>query len=133
MKNNILFLVCLLFAYSFTPKNNATCNVKYNGIYAYQLDNENSAIIRFYEDGTVLASTSVNDYMDVFSWFHKENKDMVLKGTYAIKKCAIKFEVTGMTGEQKYKGSVLENSIDIKLTDAATKKTVNRVYTFYAL
>ncbi|MBL0329251.1 MAG: hypothetical protein IPP64_07505 [Bacteroidetes bacterium] len=133
MKNNLLLLVCILFAYSFTPKKNAACPVKYNGIYACQLDNENSAIIRFYEDGTVLASTSVNDYMDVFSWFHKENKDMVLKGTYSVKKCSIKFEVAGMTGEQKYKGSVLDNSIDIKLTDAATKKTVSRVYTFYAL
>ena len=130
----IIPLFCVLISFSFVAPNNiSNCAVKYNGIYAYKLDNEHSAIIRFYEDGTALASTSVNDYMDVFSWFHKENKDMVLMGSYSVKKCAIKFEVKGMTGEQKYKGSVSENTIDVKLTDATTKKTANRVYAFFAL
>ncbi len=130
----ILFFTALLISFSFSlPKKSETCSVQYKGIYAYKLDKENSAIIRFYEDGTVLASTSVNDYMDVFSWFHKENKDMVLKGTYSIKKCAIKFEVSGMTGEQKYKGTVAGNTIDMELKDKASKKTAKRVYTFFAL
>ncbi len=134
MKTYCSILIFVLISFSFVASEKApTCTVKYNGIYAFKLDNEHSAIIRFYEDGTVLASTSVNDYMDVFSWFHKQNKDMVLKGTYKIKKCAIKFEVEGMTGEQEYKGSISDNTIDIKLTDEATKKTASRVYTFYAL
>ena len=134
MKTFSCILISILLSFSFSTKNEtAACSVKYNGIYAFKLDNEHSAIIRFYEDGTVLASTSVNDYMDVFSWFHKENKDMVLKGTYKIKKCGIKFEVSGMTGEQKYKGTLSDNTIDVKLSDGATKKTANRVYTFFAL
>ena len=131
---NLTLVFCILLSFAFVaPTNKSNCVIKYNGIYAYKLDNEHSAIIRFYEDGTALASTSVNDYMDVFSWFHKENKDMVLKGTYSLKKCVIKFEVTGMTGEQKYKGTVSDNTIDVKLTDTATKKTANRTYTFFAL
>lgn len=131
---NLTLVFCILISFSFVvPNSKSNCAIKYNGIYAYKLDNEHSAIIRFYEDGTALASTSVNDYMDVFSWFHKENKDMVLKGTYSLKKCVIKFEVTGMTGEQKYKGTVYDNVIEVKLTDAATKKTANRTYTFFAL
>ncbi len=130
----LTLVFCILLSFSFVaPNNKSNCAIKYNGIYAYKIDNEHSAIIRFYEDGTALASTSVNDYMDVFSWFHKENKDMVLKGTYSLKKCVVKFEVTGMTGEQKYKGTVSDNTIDVKLTDAATKKTANRTYTFFAL
>lgn len=135
MKQILSITICILLSFSFTliNKENTTCTVKYNGIYAFQLDKEQSAVIRFYEDGTVLASTSVNDYMDVFSWFHKENKELVLKGSYKIKGCAIKFEVTGMTGKQKYKGTISDNTIDIKLTDEESKKTVNRVYTFFAL
>jgi hypothetical protein len=128
------YLILVLTLSSFIHKGNTnSCNVKYNGIYASKLDNENSAIIRFYEDGTVLASSSVNDYMDVFSWFHKDNKDMVLAGKYKLKKCDITFQVTGMTGEQKYNGSVGDNTISVKLTDEASKKTVTRTYTFYAL
>jgi hypothetical protein len=134
MKTIFSLSICILLSLSFTFKNDkAVCAVKYNGIYAFKLDNENSAVIRFYEDGTVLASTSINDYMDVFSWFHKDNKDMVLTGKYKIKKCDIKFEVTGQTGEQKYNGTVEENTITVKLTDETSKKTATRTYTFYAL
>lgn len=136
MKALLLFSASLflILAFAFSPANNPeSCRVKYNGIYALKLDNEYSAVLRFYEDGTVLASTSVNDYMDVFSWFHKENKDLVLKGKYKIKKCDIKFEVSGMTGEQKYKGSINGDKINIRLTDGETKKTADRTYTFFAL
>ena len=132
MKKCLLISTCLLLFLSFTNKK-TPCTVKYNGIYAYKIDKENSAIIRFYEDGTVLASTSINDYMDVFSWFHKDNKNMVLKGKYKIKNCSIKFEVTGLTGEQKYNGTIEDKTITVKLTDEASKKTVSRVYTFFAL
>lgn len=134
MKKIIALILIVFVSFSFVvSKDKSNCVVTYNGIYAYKIDNEHSAIIRFYEDGTVLASTSVNDYMDVFSWFHKENKDLVLKGKYTIKKCEIKFEVSGMTGEQKYKGVISGNTLNIKLTDKDSKKTVDRVYTFFAL
>jgi hypothetical protein len=134
MKKITVLILCILFSFSFSlKKKTSICPVNYNGIYAFQLDNETSAILRFYADGSVLASTSINDYMDVFSWFQKENKDMVLKGTYKIKKCEIKFEVKGMTGEQTYKGTISDKKIEVKLTDYKSKKTVKRVYTFFAL
>ncbi len=130
----ILLLTIVAFSFSFSvPEKVSDCTVQYNGIYAYKLDAENSAIIRFYEDGTVLASTSVNDYMDVFSWFHKENKDMVLKGTYKIKKCGISFDVSGMTGEQKYQGVISGNTIEFDLKDKSSKKSAKRTYTFFVL
>ena len=135
MKNALFINTCILisslFLLSFLPE--PECKVKYNGIYAYKLDNEYSAVIRFYDDGTVLASTSVNDYMDVFDWFHKENKEMVLAGKYNIKKSNIKFDVSGVSGEQNYDGAISENTISIKLTDKKSKKTAIRTYTFYAL
>ena len=33
-------------------------NIEFDGIYVYKLDEENSAVIRFYEDGVVIVSTS---------------------------------------------------------------------------
>ena len=123
-------LMILLAIFSFAP---ADCTLNYKGIYAIKLDEEHSAVLRFYEDGTVLASSSVNDYMDVMSWFNKENKDMVLKGTYKLKKCGIRFSVSGMTGEQEYEGTVNGNKIDFELKDKSSKKSTKRTYTFYAL
>jgi hypothetical protein len=134
MEKYLAFLTLSLLFFSFTVKNEkAGCDVKYNGIYAIKLDEEHSAVLRFYEDGTVLASTSVNDYMDVFSWFNKDNKDLVLKGAYKIKKCSVKFEVSGMTGKQEYEGEINGDTIDMELKDENSKKTIRRAYTFYAL
>jgi hypothetical protein len=123
----LLFVTILISSF----ENN--CKVNYNGIYAVKLDDEHSAVLRFYEDGTVLASTSVNDYMDVMSWFNKENKDMVLKGNYKIKGCSIKFKVSGMTGEQSYEGEIVENKINFELKNKDSKKGINRSYSFFAL
>ncbi|MCW3070420.1 MAG: hypothetical protein JWO44_310 [Bacteroidetes bacterium] len=123
-------LLIILAFFSFTP---AGCPLDYKGIYAIKLDGEHSAVLRFYEDGTVLASSSVNDYMDVMSWFNKDNKDMVLKGTYKVKKCVVRFSVSGMTGEQKYEGTINGNKIDFELKDKDSKKSTKRTYTFYAL
>jgi hypothetical protein len=126
----LFLLLSLLACFSFTPDN---CAVNYKGIYAIKLDEEHSAVLRFYEDGTVLASTSVNDYMDVMSWFNKENKDMVLKGTYKIKKCAVRFSVSGMNGGQDYEGTISGNKIDFELKNKDSKKGTKRTYTFFAL
>lgn len=126
----LIILLVILSAFSFSPDD---CKVNYKGIYAIKLDEEHSAVLRFYEDGTVLASTSVNDYMDVMSWFNKENKDMVLKGTYKIKKCTIRFDVSGMTGEQSYNGEISGDKINFELENKESKKKTKRVYTFYAL
>ncbi|MDF2436455.1 MAG: hypothetical protein K0Q95_831 [Bacteroidota bacterium] len=109
------------------------CKVNYNGIYTYKIDEEHSAVLRFYEDKTVLASTSTNDYMDVMSWFNKENKEMVLKGSYSIKGSTIKFKVSGMTGEQNYEGEIAADKINFNLKNKDSKKGINRTYTFIAL
>lgn len=125
-----LALLAILSAFSFSTDN---CKVNYKGIYAIKLDEEHSAVLRFYEDGTVLASTSVNDYMDVMSWFNKENKDMVLKGKYKIKNCTIRFDVSGDTGEQSYEGEIAGDQINFELKNKESKKTTKRLYRFYAL
>lgn len=133
MKKALYLLPALLIMVITTAFSGDSCRVNYNGIYAIKLDNEHSAVLRFYEDGTVLASTSVNDYMDVMTWFNKENKDMVLKGKYRIKKCGLSFDVSGMTGEQEYEGDIQGNQLSLELTDKESKKHVKRTYTFYAL
>lgn len=124
------FLMIAMILLSFRPP---SCQVNYNGIYAIKLDDEHSAVLRFYEDGTVLASTSVNDYMEVMTWFNKENKDMVLKGKYKIKKCDVTFTVSGMTGEQSYEGSIGDNMLNVTITDKDSKKHTQRSYVFFAL
>jgi len=133
MNKNKLFLVGFLIFVVCNAFTISNCTVNVNGIYAYKLDDEHSAVLRFYDDGTVLASTSINDYFDVMTWFTKENKDRVLKGKYKIKKCQITFDVEGETGKQSYEGLISGNEIQFKLTDKTSKKNTNRTYRFFAL
>ncbi|MCW3083105.1 MAG: hypothetical protein JWP12_471 [Bacteroidetes bacterium] len=133
MKKAVYSLFLLLLTSLFSSFSTGNCAVNYKGIYAIKLDDEHSAVLRFYEDGTVLASTSINDYMDVMTWFNKDNKDMVLKGKYKIKKCTISFDVSGMTGEQSYTGTIEDGKLNITLTDKESKKHATRTYTYYAL
>ena len=82
LKGSLLFI--LAFAhFSFSGKEK--CTVSFNGIYTASVDAETDAHIRFYEDGTVIASTSVKNIKDVNKWFTKENIERVLKGKYKIK------------------------------------------------
>lgn len=133
MKKALYLLSLLLFASILYSFRSDKCSLSYNGIYAIRLDEEHSAVLRFYEDGTVLASTSVNDYMDVMTWFNKDNRQMVLTGSYRIKKCKIRFDVSGMTGSQSYEGTISDNTLSVVITDEASKKSTSRTYTFYAL
>lgn len=135
-KNKLLFIsTCMLIlcmvlsAFRTVPP----CSIKYDGIYAVKLDKEHSAVLRFYPDGTVLASTSVNDYMDVFTWFHKANKEMVLFGNYKLKGCEVSFSVAGSTGRQYYNGDVSEGSIYFRLVDKESKRGATRTYTYVNL
>lgn len=127
MRKKIFFILLCISAGIACAQNEC---ISYKGFYAIRLDNEHSAVLRFYEDGTVIASTSTNDYKQVAQWFIKDNQDMVLKGTYKLKKCKSGFTVKGYTGEQKYEITATPGSIDAHITDKQSKKTTTRTYTF---
>lgn len=122
----LALITVVVFTVSFAADDK--CGLKFEGIYVFKVDAESSAVLRFYDDGTVIASTSINNYKKVVTWFNKENVDMVLSGKYKVKKCVVKFKVKGMTGEQEYKGKISGQTIDFELKDAKSKATVQRTY-----
>ena len=109
--------------------------VEFDGIYVYKLDAENSAVIRFYEDGVVIVSTSVNDYSKVMTWFNRdpENFSRVLSGKYKTgkKDASIRFSVKGETGEQKFTGHILaDKTLQLHVVNPKDNTSTDRVYTF---
>lgn len=111
-------------------------NVEFDGIYVYKLDAENSAVIRFYEDGVVLVSTSINDYSKVMTWFNRdeENFSRVLSGKYKKGKrdASIRFNVKGETGEQKFSGHIIhDKTLELHVFNPKDKTSTDRIYTFY--
>ncbi|HVA97405.1 MAG TPA: hypothetical protein VNG53_00805 [Bacteroidia bacterium] len=134
MKKLILFSSAILICLSTMSfkQSDDTCKINCNGIYAFKIDAKTSAILRFFDDGTVLASSSINDYTDVNTWFTKDNTKMVLSGKYKVKKCSFKFKVKGETGSQKYVGTIQENQLTVTVEDLNNKTFTTRIYSFIA-
>jgi hypothetical protein len=113
---------------SFSPVTNAC--VEYNGYYSCKIDKENFAIIRFYDDGTVIASTTNNDPQTILLWFKKEHQDMVLTGKCKFKKCHSSFTLKGDSGSQQFKVQAAMNAIDVEISDTHSHLAVHRTYLF---
>lgn len=129
------FYAFCLFIISTGLKADKCPSLQFEGIYTFKIDNESSAVIRFYSDRVVLVSTSVNDYKQVMTWFNRdpENYSRVLTGKYKreSKSCSIRFTVKGETGEQRYEGQVISDSLlQLNIFNPATKAKASRQYKF---
>ena len=127
-KTFLLLIISLQFSFISQP-----CLIKTEGIYTASVNVDTDAHIRFYTDGLVIVSTSVKEFKDVKTWFHKDNVARILKGKYKVKKARIKFSVKGETGEQKFEGTVGCDEITVTITDAKTKASTLRIYKFLPL
>lgn len=124
-------LLLFLLTSAFCPGTSNCPALQTDGIYVYKLDAEHSAVIRFYDDKTVLVSTSLNDYKEVMTWFNREpeNFSRVLTGKYKISKgnCLVSFKVKGESGEQKFFGTLTsDKTIDFNITNPAQKNEKNK-------
>jgi hypothetical protein len=130
-----LFNFTLLLTVVLAFKGDKCPVLQFDGIYTYKIDTESSAVIRFYADNVVLVSTSVNDYKQVMTWFNRdpENFSRILTGKYkrSSQNCSVKFTVKGETGEQRYEGQIVNDSLlDLNIFNPATKTKTKRLYKF---
>src|SRR5687767_10179852 len=92
-----LFMLFLLVSIQLPAQ---SCPLEFNGFYYHKIDGETSAVIRFFENGEVLVTTSTSSYEDLLKYLSVERKDMMLHGKYKWKKCSASFTVKGDTGEE---------------------------------
>jgi hypothetical protein len=124
----LCFVLTLLLAHGCLSQN---CAVNTKGFYYFKISEEHSAVLRFYDNGVVLASSSTNDYKEVDSWFNSSNTEMILSGKYKKNKCNFSFSVKGITGEQSYKIDLKDNIFKAEVADQKTKTKTIRSYQFY--
>jgi hypothetical protein len=125
--------IILLFAGFFPPVMQAQkdCVPVYKGFYYFKLNETNSAVLRFFENGEVIATTSSNKYNEVEDFFTLERKDLMLHGKYRWKKCGSSFIVKGDTGEQHYDVKKVGDELSVTIEDKTTGKSTSRTYSFY--
>ncbi|MBC7861360.1 MAG: hypothetical protein IAF38_00215 [Bacteroidia bacterium] len=130
MKKILLFL---LFGSILSVGIAQNCKPDFTGFYYYKISDDNSAVLRFFENGEVIATTSSNKYDEVETYFTLERKDLMLHGKYKWKKCKSSFKVKGDTGEQHYNVEKKGENMVVTITDKGSGKTVTQTYSFYNL
>ena len=84
--------------------------LRYDGLYQAESESDYFYYLRFYQDGTVLSTSSTGNSRQVARWFNKE-KPSLSKGRYTTLGSKIKFSTTSSYGTVDYQGEIKEKSL----------------------
>lgn len=126
------FFVSVFFALAFFGLFAQKCKPNLNGFYYFKVNEESSAVLRFFANGEVIATTSNNKYEEVEKYFTLEKKDLMLSGKYKWKKCSSSFTLGGDTGKQMYRVEKKNENLIVNIRDNSSAQTIQRTYLFYA-
>jgi hypothetical protein len=130
IKFTFIFCAGLLLIMGFAaPEGN--CKLEYDGLYYSQIDSDYFAYVKFYEDGTVLHTTSIEKIDEVTKFFTKEYKTNVLSGTYSFGKCNVSFNVFGKTGAMKFKGDLEGDTLYLKAANVQDHTSSEMKFAYY--
>lgn len=131
MRIFVLVFVLALMSITFLPSaTTAGCKIEMEGIYHSPVDSVTSAYLRFYSDGTVLHTTSIEKPQEVMKFFNKEHAKQVLKGDYSFGKCYVTCSVYGKTGKMKFAGSVKGDSLFLEAKNSSNGTSTRLAFGF---
>jgi hypothetical protein len=113
MKKTVLFCAIAAISMGFSsPKEN--CKLNYDGLYFAPLDSTTNAYLKFYADGSILHTTSIEKIEDVSKYFNKTHAKSVLAGSYSFGKCNVSINVFGKTGKMQFSGELENDTLYLK-------------------
>jgi len=133
MRIFVLIFVAALASLTFLPSATPPvggCKIEMEGVYHSSLDSVTSAYLRFYSDGTVLHTTSIEKPQEVIKFFTKENAKQVLKGDYSFGKCYLTCSVYGKTGKMKFSGRVKGDSLFLQAKNSRDGTSTQLAFVF---
>jgi hypothetical protein len=105
--------------------------IRYDGV--YQSEDKNYYLyLRFFEDGTVIATSSDRRPEEVIGWFQKEHP-YVSAGAYAIQGEEVTFSAASPTGVVDYSGQVNGGKLSLRSYRHADGHQEEREYSFVEL
>jgi len=126
MKNNFIsFIIITILMTFFTSCNDKL--VRYDGIY-YHKEADYTSYLRFYEDGTIIMTSSVDTIPQIKKWFNKDHK-CVSKGKYTILNDKINFQ-TICDVKVDYNGQIYKNKMILNVCSSNGNKKDNIKYLF---
>ncbi len=107
------------------------CKLKTEGIYYAEVDSTTSAYLRFYSDGTIIHTTSVEDVNTVSKYFDKSYAKHLLKGEYSYGKCYVTASTFGKTGKMKFSGNVTADTLYLKTINSRENTSTMLKFAFH--
>ena len=105
--------------------------IRYDGIYQSE-EKDYFLYLRFFEDGTVIATSSDRQPEEVIGWFQKEHP-YVSTGAYAVQGQEITFSAANPTGVVDYTGEVKEEGLSLRTFSYTSGRKEEREYAFVEL
>ena len=105
--------------------------IRYDGIYQSE-EKDYFLYLRFFEDGTVIATSSDRQPEEVIGWFQKEHP-YVSTGAFAFDGKEITFSAASATGVVDYTGEVKEEKLSLRTFSHANGRQEEREYAFVEL
>lgn len=130
MRIILIFFTAVAISIAFTS-GASKCNIQLEGFYHSPIDSNTSAYLRFYKDGTVLHTTSIQKPEEVIKYLNKEHAKQVLRGDYSFGKCYVTMSVYGNTGKMKFAGSVKGDSLFLKANNINDGTSTNLTFAFF--
>ncbi len=105
--------------------------IRYDGVYQSE-EKDYYLYLRFFEDGTVIVTSSDRRPEEVIGWFQKEHP-YVSTGAYAVQGEAVTFSAASTTGVVDYKGEVKGEKLSLSSFRHTDGHQEEREYNFVEL
>ncbi len=105
--------------------------IRYDGVYQAE-EKDYNLYLRFFEDGTVIATSSDRRPEEVIGWFQKEHP-YVSTGAYAVQGEKVTFSAASATGVVDYSGQLQGEKLSLRSIRHADGYQEEREYSFVVL
>ena len=138
MNKRTLFILLVIASCSVWSQSNTysdSCSIKKNGVYYASLDKETNIYLRFYENDTVVTTSSMNNVKKAATYIAKELGDKLMRGKYFINpsSCNIRVKAKNDFGKVKMDGIISGDKLVLAVINLDDRTASDFVFNFYPI
>ena len=111
------------------------CEIKKDGIYYAQLDNETNIYIRFHSGDTAVTTSSTRNLRKASKFIHKEFGEQMLMGRYFTNQnnCSLRIKAKNDFGNVKMDGFISNDKLALSVINISQNTAKNFVFKFHPI
>jgi hypothetical protein len=123
----IKYLTLLILSLQLVGCKTKVISIKTNEIYQTKERDGYRYFLKFYNDSTVIETSSIANYTEIDTWFNKEYKN-ISKGKFYIKNDSLFFYTESKNGTVNYSGKILNKKLILKSESIINGHIGNEIY-----